>query len=491
MDETSGSGSLSPLSNYRLGKTLGFGAFGKVKVALHILTGIKVAIKLLERQSINDSDGERVKREIKIMRLLSHPHIVRLFEVIETQSTIYLVMEYMNSGELFDYITENRRLEENLARHFFQQIISGVESCHLHMVVHRDLKPENLLLDSKGNVKIADFGFANVMRDGHLLKTSCGSPNYASPEVISGNLYAGPEVDVWSCGVILYALLSGGLPFDDEIMTVLFAKIKGGIFTCPNYFSLGARDLITRMLITDPVNRISIPEIYKHPWFKINLPRYIGDHSINTSWSARKVDVQVLEEMDILGFNVQEVIASLNNMWQNQATITYSILLHRRLNNHSCHEDDLLGSLPQEGTNRRDIYVRPVFPIQGKWALGFKSCSSPHETMRCVLTVFKRLNVQWKKIGPYNVKCLWKPAVERNSLPTSMNRITLSEDTNCVNAPLKSSNNDTFSLCDAVKFEIQLYKGSAEFYLLDWQRVYGAPFLFIEVCAAFHACVIA
>ncbi|KAM0027440.1 putative protein kinase CAMK-AMPK family [Helianthus debilis subsp. tardiflorus] len=491
MDEAGGNGSLPPLSNYRLGKTLGFGAFGKVKVAQHVLTGIKVAIKILDRQSINDSDGERVRREIKIMRLLSHPHIVRLYEVIETQSTIYVVMEYMNSGELFDYITENRRLEENHARHFFQQIISGVESCHLHMVVHRDLKPENLLLDSKGNVKVADFGLANVMRDGHLLKTSCGSPNYASPEVISGHLYAGPEVDVWSCGVILFALLSNGLPFDDEIMTVLLAKIKSGIYTCPTYFSRGARDLIRRMLTVDPVNRITIPEIYRHPWFQINIPRYIGDHSINTSWSARKVDVRVLEEMDVLGFNVQEVIGSLNNLWQNQATVSYSILLHRRLNNLSSHEDNLLGSLPLEGTDRRDIYVRPVFPVQGKWVLGFKSCSSPHETMRDVLTVFKRLNVQWKKIGPYNVKCLWKPAVQRFSLPMGMNGITLRDDTNGVNAPLKTSNNDSFSFCDDVKFEIQLYKGSAETYVLDWQRVYGAPFLFIEVCAAFRACVIA
>ncbi|KAD6119622.1 hypothetical protein R6Q59_025668 [Mikania micrantha] len=491
MDETSGSGSLSPLSNYRLGKTLGFGAFGKVKVAQHILTGIKVAIKILVRQSINDSDGERLKREIKIMRVLSHPHIVKLYEVIETRSTIYVIMEYMNSGELFDYITENHRLGENEARHFFQQIISGVESCHLHKVVHRDLKPENLLLDSKGNVKVADFGLANVMRDGHFLKTSCGSPNYASPEVISGHLYAGPEVDVWSCGVILYALLSGGLPFDDEIMTVLLAKIKSGIFTFPNYFSFGARDLITRMLIVDPVNRITIPEIYKHSWFQVNLPRYIADPSVNASWSAKKVDAQVLEEMNIMGFNVQEVIGSMNNLLHNQATVSYSILLHRRLNNHNCHRDNLLESLPSKGMDRRDIYVRPNFPVQGKWALGFKSCSSPHETMRDVLTVFKRLNIQWKKIGPYNVKCLWKPAVQSYSLPMHMNKITLGEDSNCVNAPLKCSNNETFGLCDDVKFEIQLYKGSAEYYLLDWQRVYGAPFLFIEICAAFRACVIA
>lgn len=167
-----------------------------------------------------------VRREIKILRLFMHPHIIRLYEVIETSHDIYVVMEYVKSGELFDYIVEKGRLVEDEARRFFQQIISGVEYCHRNMVVHRDLKPENLLLDSKMNVKIADFGLSNVMRDGHFLKTSCGSPNYAAPEVISGRLYAGPEVDVWSCGVILYALLCGSLPFDDENIPNLFKKIK-------------------------------------------------------------------------------------------------------------------------------------------------------------------------------------------------------------------------------------------------------------------------
>lgn len=491
MGETSGNGSLPPLSNYRMGKTLGIGAFGRVKVAQHMLTGVKVAIKILARQSINDSAAEKVIREIKIMRLLSHPHIVRLYEVIETRSCIYVIMEYMNSGELFDYITENGRLDEDEARHLFQQIISGVESCHLHMVVHRDLKPENLLLDTKGNVKIADFGLANIMRDGHLLKTSCGSPNYASPEVISERLYAGPEVDIWSCGVILYAILCGSLPFDDDNLSGLYAKIKSGIYTYPNYLSIGARDLIRRMLIVDPINRITIPEIYKHPWFQKNIPQYIAGHSINTSWSSRKVDVRVLEEMNILGFDVQEVIGSLNNLLQNQATVTYSILLHKLLSNHSYNNNSLLGSLPLECTDRREIYVRPISPVQGKWVLGFKSCASPHETMRHVLTVLKSLNVQWKKIGPYNLKCLWKPALQSYSISMGIHRIALRDDASCQNIPIKSSNMETFSLCDVVKFEIQLYRGSAESYLLDWQRVYGPPFLFIELCAGFRACVIA
>ncbi|PWA61105.1 serine/threonine-protein kinase, SIK1/2, KA1 domain/Ssp2 [Artemisia annua] len=363
MDGSSSRGSLPPLSNYRVGRRLGFGAFGTVREAQHISTGIKVAMKKLVRQTISDSDWERVNREIKIMRLLSHPHIVRLYEVIETQSTIYVIMEYMNSGELFYYIITNGRLEENEARHYFQQIISGVESCHLHKVVHRDLKPENLLLDKKSNVKIADFGLANVMRDGQLLKTSCGSPSYAAPEILSGRLYAGPEVDVWSCGVILYALLTAVLPFDDENISALSAKIK-----------------------------------------------------------------------------------------------------------------------PPECTDRREVYVRPIYPVQSKWVLGFKSFASPHETIRDVLAVLRSLNVRWKKIGPYNIKCMWKPKVKSYNMPIAPD---------CQNVPIQSSSKEVSSPCDAVKFEIQLYRFTAESYLLDWQRCNGPPFLFIELCAGFRACAIA
>jgi 5'-AMP-activated protein kinase catalytic alpha subunit len=160
--------------------------------------------------------AEKVRREISNLKRLSHPHIIRLYQVIQTPSDIFVVIEYVSGGELFDYIVQKGRLPEPEARHFFQQIIAGIENCHFHDIVHRDLKPENLLLDEEHNVKIADFGLSNCLDDGRFLHTSCGSPNYAAPEVISGNLYAGPEVDVWSCGVILYAFLCGSLPFDDD-----------------------------------------------------------------------------------------------------------------------------------------------------------------------------------------------------------------------------------------------------------------------------------
>lgn len=196
------------------------------------------------------------------------------YTVIKTQMEIIMVLEYAG-GELFDYIVQNGKMREDEARRFFQQIICAVEYCHRHKIVHRDLKPENLLLDENLNVKIADFGLSNIMTDGNFLKTSCGSPNYAAPEVINGKLYAGPEVDVWSCGVILYVLLVGRLPFDDEHIPSLFAKIAKGQYVVPNYMSSGAAALIKKMLAVNPVHRATIEEIRLDPWFVKNLPAYL------------------------------------------------------------------------------------------------------------------------------------------------------------------------------------------------------------------------
>jgi len=185
-----------------------------------------------------------------------------------------MVLEYAGS-ELFNYIVDHGRMQEDKARQFFQQIVCAVEYCHRHKIVHRDLKPENLLLDENLHVKIADFGLSNIMTDGNFLKTSCGSPNYAAPEVISGKLYAGPEVDVWSCGVILYVLLVGRLPFDDEYIPALFKKIAQGNYHVPHYLSPGANRLISKMLQVSPVKRITVEEIRRDPWFLEDLPPYL------------------------------------------------------------------------------------------------------------------------------------------------------------------------------------------------------------------------
>ncbi|CAM9389708.1 unnamed protein product, partial [Phaeothamnion confervicola] len=242
------------IGHYRLSKTLGIGAFGKVKLGEHMITGHKVAVKILNKGKIQALEmDEKVRREINILKLCKHPHIIRLYEVIDTPSDIFVVMEHAPGGELFDYIVSKGRPSPEEAQRLFQQIVSAVEYCHFHNIVHRDLKPENLLLDTDNNLKIADFGLSNMMRDGEFLRTSCGSPNYAAPEVIMGNLYAGPEVDVWSCGVILYACLCGSLPFDDESIPSLFKKIKSGMYSLPSHLSPMTRDLIPRMLVVDPM----------------------------------------------------------------------------------------------------------------------------------------------------------------------------------------------------------------------------------------------
>jgi len=272
------------------------------------------------------------------------------YEVIETPTDIFCVMEYVPNGELFEYIVAKGRLREAEARSIFQQIVSGVAYCHLHMVVHRDLKPENLLMDGEDRIKIADFGLSNTMRDGKFLKTSCGSPNYAAPEVISGQLYAGPEVDVWSCGVILYAILCGSLPFDDENIRNLFRKIKGGIYTIPSYISKNAQDLIRRMLVVDPMRRINIEQIRNHSWFKTSLPRYLAiPEEQRRALSKSRVDPNVMkavvgktgfpssvvEQALAMGPNLLTSPASGQRQALRSASVMYNILLDRRRRNQS------------------------------------------------------------------------------------------------------------------------------------------------------------
>ena len=261
-------------------------------------------MKILNKAKIKQLGmEEKVQREINILHLCTHPHIIRLYEVIDTPTDIFLVNEYVSGGELFDFIVSKGRLSADEARNFFHQIVSGVEYCHFQKIVHRDLKPENLLLDSNLNIKIADFGLSNLMRDGDFLRTSCGSPNYAAPEVISGHLYAGPEVDVWSCGVILYALLCGSLPFDDESIPNLFKKIKSGMYSLPSHLSQLARNLIPRMLEVDPMKRITIPEIRLYPWFQHKLPPYLRHPPELMEKQERVVDPAVIDEVMKLPFH--------------------------------------------------------------------------------------------------------------------------------------------------------------------------------------------
>eukprot|EP00667_Euglena_gracilis_P008548 EG_transcript_8664 len=266
------------LGEYVLGETIGTGAYGKVKLATHRQTGHKVAVKIIRLEKLsNPKSLLKVRREINNLKSLRHPHIIRLHDVVSTPTDIFMVMEYVPGGELFEFLSRNGRIRQPLARKLFQQIICAVEHMHHFRIVHRDLKPENLLIDDQGNVKIADFGLSNLTADGLFLSTSCGSPNYASPEVILGRLYMGPEVDIWSCGVILYVMLVGRLPFDEDSIPALFAKIKQGDYPEPHFLSPAAKELISRMLVVDPLTRITIAEVRRNPWFLEDLPGYLAE----------------------------------------------------------------------------------------------------------------------------------------------------------------------------------------------------------------------
>jgi len=319
------------IAHYILKETLGVGTFGKVKVGIHEMTGYKVAVKILNRQKIKNLDVVgKIRREIQNLSLFRHPHIIKLYQVISTPSDIFMIMEYVSGGELFDYIVKHGRLKTPEARRFFQQIISGVDYCHRHMVVHRDLKPENLLLDSNNNVKIADFGLSNIMTDGDFLRTSCGSPNYAAPEVISGKLYAGPEVDIWSCGVILYALMCGTLPFDDEHVPTLFRKIKSGIFPIPDYLDKSIVNLLLHMLQVDPMKRATIKDVISHEWFRVDLPAYLFP-PINEN-EASIVDIDAVKEVCRLCQTTEEDVttALLSDDVHNPLSIAYNLIVDNK-----------------------------------------------------------------------------------------------------------------------------------------------------------------
>ncbi|CAN4107108.1 unnamed protein product [Withania somnifera] len=260
------------LGKYEVGKTLGEGNFGKVKYATHVDSGKSYAIKILDKSRILDlRSTDQIKREIGTLKLLKHPNVVRLYEVLASKSKIYMVLEYVNGGELFDRIVSKGKLSEAQGRKLFQQLVDGVSYCHNKGVFHRDLKLENVLIDSKGNIKITDFGLSALpqhFRDDGLLHTTCGSPNYVAPEILSNRGYDGATSDTWSCGVILYVILTGYLPFDDRNLAVLYQKILKGDVHIPKWLSGGAKNLIRRILDPNPHTRITMAQMKEDGWFK-------------------------------------------------------------------------------------------------------------------------------------------------------------------------------------------------------------------------------
>ncbi|THH14632.1 hypothetical protein EW146_g5724 [Bondarzewia mesenterica] len=338
---------------WKIGRTIGKGSSGRVRIARHSKTGQYAAVKIVSKIALVNSrmsmqnleeHADRVllgiEREIVIMKLISHPNIMRLYDVWETSTELYLILEYVEGGELFDYLCIKGRLSTTEALGYFQQIISAIHYCHSFNIAHRDLKPENLLLDRDKNIKVADFGMAAWQKNNSsgLLETACGSPHYAAPEVIEGLAYNGSMSDIWSCGVILFALLAGRLPFDDEDLTALLDKVKAATFSMPPDIDTRAKDLISRMLERDVSKRITIPEILKHPFYTSHTPKLGSEILPNLDEMARplaskfEVDPGIFANLRTLwhGTPDDEILENLTNADRTWEKGVYHLLVQYR-----------------------------------------------------------------------------------------------------------------------------------------------------------------
>uniref|UniRef100_A0A3B1K865 Maternal embryonic leucine zipper kinase n=1 Tax=Astyanax mexicanus TaxID=7994 RepID=A0A3B1K865_ASTMX len=317
------------LKYYEVYETIGSGGFAKVKLGRHILTGEKVAIKIMEKKDLGD-DLPRIKTEIDAMKNLSHQHVCRLYHVIETSSKIYMVLEYCPGGELFDYIVAKDRLSEEETRVFFRQIVSALAYVHSQGYAHRDLKPENLLIDEDHNLKLIDFGLCAKPKGGlgYELMTCCGSPAYAAPELIQGKSYIGSEADVWSMGVLLFALLCGYLPFDDDNCMVLYRKITRGHYDNPRWLSPGSVLLLNQMMQVEPKRRLSVRQLLDHPWV-------MKDYSSPVEWHTTRplghIDEDCITEMAVALKRSKKSTIQLVSEWKyDQTTATYLLLLAKK-----------------------------------------------------------------------------------------------------------------------------------------------------------------
>ncbi|XP_077283684.1 serine/threonine-protein kinase MARK2-like isoform X11 [Arctopsyche grandis] len=312
------------IGKYKLLKTIGKGNFAKVKLAKHVPTGKEVAIKIIDKTQLNPGSLQKLFREVRIMKMLDHPNIVKLFQVIETERTLYLVMEYASGGEVFDYLVLHGRMKEKEARAKFRQIVSAVQYCHQKLIIHRDLKAENLLLDGEMNIKIADFGFSNEYKPGRRLDTFCGSPPYAAPELFQGKKYFGPEVDVWSLGVILYTLVSGSLPFDGSTLRELRERVLRGKYRIPFYMSTDCENLLKKFLVLNPEKRASLEVIMRDRWMNTGYE----DEELRPYSEPQQdfKDHKRIEGLAFLGYNRQDIEKSLAEAKYDDVFATYLLL---------------------------------------------------------------------------------------------------------------------------------------------------------------------
>ena len=341
------------IGNYILFDQIGMGTFSKVTRAVHILTEQIVAVKILEKEKIEDDiDVERIIREIEILKNISHPNIAKMFETYSTVHNIYLMMEYIEGGDLFDYINTNTFLSEQTACYIFRQLIGVIEYLSIMGISHRDIKPENILLDKdKKNIKVIDFGLSNYCHGKDLLHSSCGSPCYASPEMLSGEPYQGITTDLWSSGIVLYSMLVGSLPFDEQELQKLYEQIKIGKFYLPSTLSLEAIDFLKKILMVDPKKRIGLKEIKNHPWFKMEKnPMYKGinieveEYPCNMKVASYVIKNYFKDDKDM---NIDSLVDMVKTNACNKYTATYYLAKMYILNiedNYKVIEEEIINS---------------------------------------------------------------------------------------------------------------------------------------------------
>ena len=319
------------IEHYILGEKLGEGIFGTVKLGTHKITKEKVAIKILNKNLIIKGHKKLLKRELEIHKKLNHFNIIKVYSIIETESKIYLIQEYSEGKELSLYIQSHPNLEEKDICKFFQQIISGVEYLHGMGIVHRDLKPENILLTRTNDIKIIDFGLSNFYDKGQLLKTSCGSPYYAPPEMLKGKPYNGFYSDIYSCGIILYYMLTHKLPFNEKKESDTYQKILLCKFDIPKNVSKNAQDLLKKIIKLKPEERIKLPDIKNHPWFNLCNKENNFHNGLNIEKIIFPIDEEIINKMEGIGFNKMEVRYNIIINEHNNITATYYLLLNKKI----------------------------------------------------------------------------------------------------------------------------------------------------------------
>ncbi|KAG0671280.1 hypothetical protein C6P42_003624, partial [Pichia californica] len=442
---------------WRLGRTLGKGSTGRVRLAKHTITGQLAAIKIVPKNIIdfdnntnnktnninNEKEKEKkkkrqksdenglpygIEREIIIMKLISHPNIMALYDVWENKNELYLVLEYVEGGELFDFLINNGRLSEKDAVKYFRMIINGVSYCHKFNICHRDLKPENILLDKNGKIKIADFGMAALETQQKLLETSCGSPHYASPEIVAGKNYHGSPSDVWSCGIILFALLTGHLPFDDPNIRQLLLKVQTGKFHMPSNLSNEAKDLIWSMLRVNPNERIKIENISFHPLMckypdnSIDEVEDKLDH-LDISKPIKKIDIDILNNLQTLwhGIPKNHIIKMLQNNDKNSEKMFYYLLENYKLtHSNSTETPSLTKSISKTALNSK---------------INFKDNITTNQIPRSTSTIITTIQDENGKIlksETQQLKSSRSPLKPRNNINNNNNNLNKNKNRNTI-----------------------------------------------------------